>query len=172
MDELFLIAEIKAVHGSNGFVLIDSFSDFSNRFFSLKSVFLEIFGSKKEFFIESVLEVKNRIAIKLKGFDSGDDVQQFIGKKVYVNDEQSVKLSEDTFFIHDLIGSKVFQESVFVGTIIDVLVLPANDVLVVQNEKGKRILVPVIKNYIKDFVVELKRLELVPGCDLLYDDEN
>ncbi len=172
MDDLFLIAEIKAVHGSNGFVFIDSFSDFDNRFFELKSVIIEIFGSRKEFFIEGVQEVKNRITIKLKGFDSGEEVLQLIGKKVYVDNDHSVKLSKDTFFIHDLIGSKVFSESTSLGSIIDVLVLPANDVFVVQDEKGKRILIPAVKDFIKDFDVALKRLELVPGCDLLYDDEN
>jgi 16S rRNA processing protein RimM len=172
VDDLFLIAEIKAVHGSNGFVLIDSFSDFSERFFNLKSVFLEVFGSRKEFFIESVLDVRNRIAIKLKGFDSSEDVKQFIGKKVYVTDEQSVKPTKDTFFIHDLIGSMVFRESSEIGVIIDVLILPANDVLVVENTDKKRALIPVVKDYIKSFDAFSKRLELVPGCDLLYDDEN
>lgn len=172
MNDLFLIAEIKAVHGSNGFVFIDSFSDFSERFFELNSVFLEIFGSRKEFFIESVQEVKNRIAVKFKGFNSSDEVQQFIGLKIYVDNEHSVKLSKDSYFIHDLIGSKVFTESLFLGSIIDVLVLPANDVFVVQDEKGRRILIPAVKDFIKDFDAALRKLELVPGCDLLYDDEN
>ena len=105
MDELFLIAEIKAVHSSNGLVLIDSFSDFSERFFNLNSVFIELFGLKKEFVVENVIEVSGRIALKFKNFDTGDDVKILVGKMIFVEEKNSVKLSKDTYFVHDLIGS-------------------------------------------------------------------
>lgn len=171
MDDLFLIAEVKAIYGSNGFVLVDSFSDFYERFFKLNSVYVEIFGSVKKFFVESVKELDGSFAIKFKGFESSDDVQIFIGKKVYVEKKDAVKLSEDVFFIHDVIGSKVFKESKMIGVVEDVLVLPANDVYVVIDLNKKRILVPAVKSYIQHFNPDEKSLELVPDCDLLYDDE-
>lgn len=172
MDELFLIAEIKAVHGSNGFVLIDSFSDFSERFFKLNSVFLDLFGSKKEFFVENVIEVGGRIALKFKNFNSGEDVNFLIGKKIFVTEENSVKLSKDTYFVHDLIGSEVYRDSILLGFLVDVLAYPANDVYVIKKIDQKKILIPAIKDYILFFDPAKKRLELVPDCDLLYDDEN
>ena len=171
-DDLILIAEIKNVHGSNGFITIDSFSDFSNRFYELNSVFIEVFGSMKEFFVENVSEVSGRFALKLKGFNSDEDVKILIGKKIYVDKEHSIKLSDDTYFIHDLIGSEVFRDLKRVGIIKDVVLLPANDIYVVEDEKKNRLLIPAIKDYIKNFDANLKRLELVPGCDLFYDDED
>jgi 16S rRNA processing protein RimM len=172
VNELFLIAEIKAVHGSNGFVLIDSFSDFSERFFKLNSVFLDLFGSKKEFFVENVIEVGGRIALKFKNFNSGEDVNFLIGKKIFVNEENSVKLSKDTYFVHDLIGSEVYRDSIFLGYVEEVFAYPANDVYVIKKIDQKKILIPAIKDYILFFDPAKKRLELVPDCDLLYDDEN
>lgn len=172
MDDLFLIAEVKAIYGSNGFVLIDSFSDFYERFFRLNSVFVEVFGSVKKFFVENVKEVDGSFAIKFKGFDSGEDVQIFIGKKVYVEKKDAVKLSENVFFIHDVIGSKVYKESKLIGVVEDVLVLPANDVFVVIDHNKKRILIPAVGTYIESFNAEEKSLRLVSDCDLLYDDEN
>ncbi len=172
MDDLFLIAEIKAVHGSNGFVLIDSFSDFSERFFKLNSVFLEMFGSKKEFFVENVIEVGGRIALKFKNFNSGEDVNFLLGKKIFVSEKNSVKLSKDTYFVHDLIGSEVYRDSILLGFLVDVMAYPANDVYVINMIDHKKILIPAIKDFILSFDPVKKRLELVPDCDLLYDDEN
>ncbi len=172
MDDLFLIAEVKAIYGSNGFVLIDSFSDFYERFFQLNSVYVEVFGSVKKFFVEDVKELNGSFVIKFKGFDSSEDVQFFVGQKVYVEKKDVVKLSENVFFIHDVIGSKVYKESKLIGVVEDVLVLPANDVFVVIDQNKKRILVPAVENYIESFDADEKSLKLVSGCYLLYDDEN
>jgi 16S rRNA processing protein RimM len=172
VDDLFLVAEVRAVSGSSGFVLINSFSDFNERFFKLKCVVLEIFGSKKEFLVEKVARKGENFAIKFKGIDSLDDAQIFVGKKIYVKKNDAVELSENTFFIHDVIGSQVFMNSKLIGYVEDVLVLPANDVYVVKDAEQKRILIPAIKDFIKSFDPTLKKLELMPDCDLLYDDEN
>lgn len=172
MDDLFLIAEVKAVYGSNGFVLIDSFSDFYERFFQLNSVHMEVFGSVKKFFVEDVKELNGSFAIKFKGFDSSEDARIFVGKKVYVEKVDAVKLSENVFFIHDVIGSKVYKESKLIGVVEDVLVLPANDVYVVIDLNKRRILIPAVGTHVESFDAEEKSLKLVSDCDLLYDDEN
>jgi ribosomal 30S subunit maturation factor RimM len=48
----FLIGEIKAVFDDDGFVSIESFSDFYDRFIELEFVFVKIYGVIKKFFIE------------------------------------------------------------------------------------------------------------------------
>jgi len=172
VDDLFLIAEVKSVYGTEGFVIIDSFSDFSDRFLKLESVFIEFFGSSKELVVENVKTINGKYAIKFKGFDSKSSADLLIGKKIYVNNESVVKLSDDTYFIHDLIGSQVYKGSEFLGSLEDVLIMPANDVYLIKDLKGKKILVPAIKDYIKSFDPKTKKLDLIPDCDLLYDDEN
>ncbi len=172
MDEFFLIAEIKAVYGTDGFLLIDSFSDSSKRFFNLQKVFVEIFGSYRELIIENVSTIDNSIVLKFDGFNKSDELLSFVGKKIFVNKKNLIKLSDDTFFIHDLIGSKVFHGSEYLGCLEDVYLLPANDVYVVRDQKNKKILVPAVKDFIKSFDPIQKRLDLVAECDLLYDDEN
>jgi len=172
VDDLFLIAEVKAVYGAEGFVLIDSFSDFSDRFSKLEIVYIDFFGSSKKFVVEKIKTINGKYAIKFKGFDSKDSSDILIGKKIYVDNESAVKLSDDTFFIHDLIGSKVYKGMEFLGSLEDVLIMPANDVYLIKGLKGKKILVPAIKDYIKSFDPLTKKLELIPDCDLLYDDEN
>lgn len=172
MDDYFLIAEIKTVHSSNGFVLIDSFSDFTERFFKLNSVFIEVFGLKKEFFVENVIDVGGRIAIKFENFNSAEDVKILIGKKIFVDEKNSVKLAKDTFFVHDLIGSEVFRNSILIGHVEDVLAYPANDVYLIKDLYQRKIMIPAVKDFVKSFQTEKKKLELMDDCELLYDDEN
>ena len=172
MDDFFLIAEIKAVYGIKGYVLIESFSDFSERFYTLNSVYLELYSSRKEFFVENVTEVDGKLAIKFKGFDNNEDVKFLLGKKIYVDKEHSVKLSDDTYFIHDLIGCEVFQGSKLIGFLEDVMILASNDVYLMKDLDNRKFSVPAIKSYIKSFDPVNKKLELMLDCDLLYDDEN
>ncbi len=172
MDDFFLIAEIKGVHNSDGFVLIDSFSDFAERFFKLNSVFIDVFGLRKEFFVENVINVSGRIALKFKNFDSAEDVKILLGKKIFIDEKNSIKLAKDTYFVHDLIGSEVYRNSLLIGYIEDVLTYPANDVYLINDLNQKKIMIPAVKDFIKSFHPEKKRLELLDDCDLLYDDEN
>jgi 16S rRNA processing protein RimM len=172
VDELFLIAEIKKEYGSDGFVLIDSFSDFSERFFRLEFVFLEVYGSKKKFPVEKVISIGGRFAVKFKGFDSGESIRFLLGKKIYVDQAHSVKLAENNYFIHDLIGSQVLRKSSLIGRVEDVLILPANDVLVIRDSGGNEILIPMVKDFIVSFDPSAKKLILERDCDLLYNDEN
>ncbi len=171
MDQYFLIAEVKAVTGSQGYVLIESFSDFSERFFRLKRVYIDFFNNKKDFVVEDVKGFEGKVEIKFRGFDNQQDAKLLIGKKIYVVETDLVKLDKDTFFIHDLIGAEVFRNALLIGHVSDVYLLPANDVYVVTDLNNRKILVPAVKDYIHKIDPVKKRLDLVKDCDLLYDED-
>ena len=172
MDELFLIAEVKAVYNSQGYLSIISFTDFPNRFFKLKEVYIDVFGARKLLEVEAVKNVKENFVIKLKNFDSAEEAEIFVGKRIYVKPEHSIKLPDDTFFLHDLIGSKVYVNSKFFGSVVDVLNLPANDVYVIKDSEGKEIMFPALKKFIKNFNAGEKILELEVEEDFFIEDEN
>lgn len=172
MSDHFLIAEIKSAFGVNGFVVIDSFSDFKERFFDLKKVYIEIFGNKKQFIVHEAKQIDNKIVLKFAGFNSDSDVNFLLGKRIFVDEENLVRPDSDTFFIHDLVDSHVFRNDTKIGIVEDILVLPANDVIIVADNNSRRILIPAIKDYINSFDAKEKRLDLVNECELLYDDED
>ena len=172
MNDLFLIAEIKAIQGSSGYVLVRSFSDFSERFFRLKEVYIEFFGNYKKIVVEKVSIVNENIALKFKGFNSVDELRIFLNKKIFVDEKDSIQLDKDSFFIHDLVGSKAFRNNELLGSIEDVYLLPANDVYIIKTLDDRRILIPAVKDFVKEFDPIEKRLNLTDDCDLLYDDEN
>ena len=170
MKEYFLIAKIRSVYGRNGYVKVELFSDFPERFSELDNVFADFWGDKKILLIETVKYSGNSFAVKFKDFDDQRDAGVLIGRELFVEKENLVKLEDNNYFIHDLLGSKVFQHGEEIGEIIDVLTLPANDVIVIKRENEEELLIPIVLEYIDEIDPEKKRLVLNKELD--YDDED
>ncbi len=170
MNEFYLIAKIVSVYGNEGFVKILSYTDFPERFFDLNKVYLDFFDDKKEFVVEKVKHQKNSFLLKFRNFNSASESEILIGKEIFVDQMNLVKLPENYFYIHDLIGSQVYRNNVLLGVIKDVLKYPANDVYLIDN-LGEEILIPAAFEFIESFDPEKKILVLKPG-DALYDDED
>lgn len=172
MEEYFLVAKIVSAFGRDGFVKISSFTDFPERFFELKKVYLDFFGDKKEFLIEEVKNSKGSFSFKFRNFNSGEDTDVLIGKEVFVGKEELFKLPKDFYFIHDLVGSRVLRNNVEIGKISNVVSFPANDVYVIEDKQGKEILIPAVHDYIEKFNPSEGILILKPGEKLYEDDED
>ncbi len=169
MSEYFLIARIESDYGKEGFVKITSFSDFPERFFNLQKVYVEFFDDKKEFFVEKTKKVNDFIFLKFRNFDSQKDIQSLIGKEIFVDEQSLIALPEGYFFVHDLLGSKVYRNNLEFGVLADVLTLPANDVYVIKHG-SEELLVPAAFEFIEKFDPINKILVLKPG-DSFYDDD-
>lgn len=170
MKEYFLIAKIVSVFGKNGFVKIFSFSDFPDRFSGLKKVYIDFSGNKKLFNVESVTEKKGSLYIKFTNFSTPEEAGFLIGREVFVDENDVVKLPESSYFVHDLIGSKVMEDEQCLGVIEDVLVYPANDVYVIKTADGRELLIPAVKELISSFDPESKLMILKPGSSK-YDED-
>jgi 16S rRNA processing protein RimM len=170
--EYILIARIEQAYGKDGFVRIHSFSDFLERFFSLKKVYIDFWGDKKIFYVEDVKDVNGKIIIKFKNFDDPRDIQVLIDREVYVNEKDAVSLPENHFFVHDLIDSEVFVKKERIGVVSDVIKGKANDVIVISTDEKKEILVPFVLNFIEKFDAAGKKLILNISKDFLEDDED
>ncbi|MBT8386210.1 MAG: ribosome maturation factor RimM [Ignavibacteria bacterium] len=147
----YLIAKILSLIGKDGFVKVELYSGFSERFNRLRKVYIDFWGDKKFFTVESVKKFRNSFSMKFLNFDSQRDSQVLIGREVFVDDKDFLKLPGDHFFINDLIGSKVFKNDKLIGEITDVLKMPANDVMSIKGVKGNEILLPVVLEIIESF---------------------
>ena len=170
--DYFLIARIEQTFGKDGYVRIQSYSDFPERFFRLKKVYLDFWGDKKSFYIEDVKDVKGKIIIKFKKFDSLRDSQVLTDREVFVDEKDAVSLPENHFFVHDLIDSEVFVKKERIGVVSDVIKAKVNDVLVIMNDEKKEILVPLVLNFIEKFDVAKKKLILNIAKYFLEEDED
>ncbi len=170
MKDFFLIARVISLFGKDGYVKVESFSDFPERFFELNVVYIDFWGEKKKFVVQDVKQLKNAFALKFKNFDDERSSGLLIGRDIFVLNDNSILLDEDTFFVHDLIGSKVLREDELLGVITDVISPPANDVLIIETENKDELLIPFVLDFIEYFDPEKKILVLKK--DAGYYDED
>ena len=84
-----------------------------------------------------------------------NDVEMFRKKSLYVTRENAVKLKKNEYFIADLIGLKMISdEGEDLGELTDVLQTGANDVYVISKEGADDILLPAIKDCVKQVDIE------------------
>jgi 16S rRNA processing protein RimM len=170
--DFFLIAEVKVVVDTSGYVSVLPFSDFPEQFGRLKKVYIDVFGAKRIFFVEDVFLNGKHVSMKFKNIDSEKDAKYLVGAQIYIDKASAAKLDENTFYIHDLINCKVVFHNEFFGTLVDVMRLPANDVYVIQHKDGKEILIPAVSEFIDSFNDELKELKLKNACEIFLNDED
>ncbi len=171
MSEYYLIAKIFSA-SDEGFVNITLYTDFPEHLYELKKVYIDFFDKKKEFKIDKVKSSGNRYQIKFTNFYHKSDTEILLGKEIFIEKKDLVKLPDNQFFIHDIIGSIVLKNNVEIGKVTDVLSLPANDVYVIKDNSGNEILIPAVTEYVIDFDPVKRVMQLKPDKDLYDTDED
>lgn len=145
------VGVITQTHGIRGEVKVFPTTDDVNRFKKLKEVTLANEKERLTMTIESVKFFKQYVILKFDGYDSINDIEKYKGAKLLVSREKAVKLQKDEYFIADLIGLRVVtEEGEDFGVLKDVLETGANDVYIVEMTDGKEVLLPAIKDCIRD----------------------
>lgn len=166
MEDMLQVGVITQTHGIRGEVKVFPTTDDAARFKKLKKVTLDNGKERRELEIASVKFFKNLVILKFKGIDNINDVEKYKKAPLYVTREDAVPLGENEYFIADLIGLKVVSdEGENLGVLDDVLQTGANDVYVVKCDNGEEILVPAIKDCVKNVDIEGNEitLHLLPG---------
>ena len=166
MENLLQVGAITSTHGIRGEVKVFPTTDDVNRFKKLKEVVLDTGKEQITLQIQGVKFFKQFVILKFKGIDNINDIEKYKGKSLFVTRENAVKLEKDEYFIADILGSTVEDEDGnILGTLKDVIVTGANDVYVVENEVGKELLFPAIKECVLNVDVEQSKItvHIMPG---------
>lgn len=156
MEDLLQVGVITTTHGVRGEVKVFPTTDDSARFKELKKVLLDTGKGTLELEIAGVKFFKNLVILKFKGIDDINEMEKYKKCGLYVAREDAVALDENEYFIADLIGLKVWSdEDEELGELTDVLQTGANDVYVVRQEDGEELLLPAIRECVKE--VDLKK---------------
>ena len=166
MEQRFQVGVITSTHGVRGEVKVFPTTDDASRFKKLKQVILDTGKEDIELEITSVKFFKNMVILKFKGIDDMDTANKYRQKSLYVTRENAVKLAKNEYFIADLIGLKVTSdEGEDLGVLEDVLQTGANDVYVIKPDGEDEILLPAIKECVKEVDIEAGSMvvHLLPG---------
>ena len=166
MEELLQVGVITSPHGVRGEAKVFPTTDDKERFRDLKEVLLRGKKGDQLLHIVSVKFLKNMAILKFREFTTPEEIDGIRQAGLFVTREQAVPLEEDEYFIADLIGIEVYtDDGEAFGTISDVLSTGANDVYVVDSPTHGQVLLPAIKDCVRQIDVKSRRKEihLMPG---------
>lgn len=155
MEDLLQVGVITTTHGIRGEVKVYPTTDDAHRFDYLERVLLDTGKELCELEIERVKYFKQFVILKFRDVDNINDIEPYKGKSLYVTRDFAVPLEENEYYIADLIDMEVYlEDGSFFGTLKDVMETGANDVYVIHTAEKKEVLVPAIKDCIKEVDVE------------------
>lgn len=161
MDEILKVGVITTTHGVRGEVKVFPTTDDSNRFKKLKEVLVDTGREKIPMEIEGVKFFKQMVILKFRGLDTLDDAAKYRRAELYVTRENAVRLDKDEYFIADLIGVEVYDESDRrIGDLEDVMQTGANDVYVIRMTDGRELLLPAVRQCILEVDVRQGRMKV------------
>ena len=164
-----IIGEILKPQGLKGLVKVKSLTDDVSRFSLLSSVFVD----KKSCAIEEVTFGNGTVFIKFSGVDDRNAAEALRGKLLTIDRADAIALDEDSYFVIDLIGCCVLDESgKNLGIITSIDGYGAADVITCIDPQKKEFRFPYLQHVVREvdiakkiFCVFKKQLEEVAVFD-------
>ena len=157
MQKRLEVGQIVNTFGIKGEVKVTPFTNDMKRFDDLKKVYVTSRKDSKLYKVESVRYHKNMVLLKLEGINNPEDAEMLKNSYLEIDRKDAIPLEEGTYFIADLIGLEVYSdEGNLLGKVEDIYNTGSNDIYVVKDELGKQILLPGIKEVIKEVKLDEK----------------
>lgn len=155
---MYVVGQVLKPQGIKGEIKVKYISPDPKRFKTLKKIFV-----KKEklesYLIESVRISDKFVFLKLFGINNREDSESLRGCDLLIEKENLVKLLPNEYFVHDLIGCQIVTEDeIILGEVIDISQISSNDIYVVKDGKGNELLIPAIREVIKQVDIANKRI--------------
>lgn len=166
MPDLCMIGVIASAHGIRGAVFVHPFSDIPGRFERLETVLLGSSESEtREYHIAEATDRSGRILLQFTECNDRSTAESLRGLYLYIPEDQMETPPQGRYFVHDLIGCGVeTANGEKRGVVFDVMLLPANDVYVVEYQ-GREVLIPAVPAFVREVNIGERRItvEPIPG---------
>ena len=151
MEEFFQVGVITSTHGIKGEVKVFPTTDDVKRFEKLKQVILNTGKEHLTLEIQRVKFFNKFVILKFKDIDDINDATQYRRCPLLVPRAEALPLDEGEYYVADLIGLSVFTEDgKKFGRLTDVMATGANDVYVVDSPEHGEVLLPAIRQCIRE----------------------
>lgn len=154
----FAVGRIVGVHGLKGEVKVESHSDYPDRFAAGATLAL---GDELEpLTVRASRPHKGHVLVTFVEIADRTDAETLRGEWLFVPEHAAADLGEDTYWVHEIVGLRVFTEAGEpLGRVVDVLHTGANDVYIVQRKEGKAdLLLPAIDAVVRSVDVAARRM--------------
>lgn len=170
-EKWFNVGKIVNTHGIRGEVRVISQTDFAEeRYEPGNTLYIFKEGSNEpiKVVVDSHRVHKNFDLLTFEGKHSIQEVEQFKGSLLKIDEDQLSELNEGEYYFHEIIGCQMYtDQGEEIGTIREILATGANDVWIVKRKVGKDLLVPYIEDIVKEIDIEEKKVIITPMEGLL-----
>ena len=162
MTKYISVGKILNFHGIKGEAKVGFTKNQEDFFCSLNKVFVKIDHDYKPLNIESIRLHKNCALVKFDGINSINELMEYKGAFLYVEEETiRENLEEDEFLIDELVSLEVFdQNNKKVGFVVGVSNNGASDLLSVKTNSKKIVLIPFVKAIVTDVSIKDRKITI------------
>lgn len=159
------IGKVVALFGIRGELKVLLLTDIPNRFAGLGAVYAGPDHTRR--LIQSVRPYKGEmIVLKLEGIDDANTAESLRDQNLAIPVSELAQLPPDSYYQHDILGLMVITlDGQKLGSIVDIIVTGSNDVYVIKVPDGSQVLIPAIKDVIKqvDLIRRTMSIDPLPG---------
>ncbi len=157
-----VIARIVKARGIRGEVACDLATDFPERFQHIADATVVMpNGARLSLRLENHWFHQNRVILKFAGTDTMTDAQRLVGGVLVISESDAWELEEDEFYEYDLIGIEALTiDGKRIGQVTKLLRTSGNDLLVIEGENQREILIPFVDEICKEVDVEARRITI------------
>lgn len=168
VETLIAVGRIVRPHGICGEVKVASLSDWPELFEQYRSLYIEKEGGEGKWIgVERGRTRGNQIILKLSGINNRNGAESLRGALLKVGRDDCLPIPEDTYYVFDIVGLSVrTTQGEIIGSVVDVLKMPAQDLYVVDNGE-KEVLIPAVKAFIKKVDIQEGQIVIEPIEGLL-----
>lgn len=166
----YQIGKIVNTHGIKGEVRVQSITDFpEQRFEPGATVFAFQAGhDPRQMTIKTHRRHKQFDLISFEGLDDINAVEFLKGADLKVSEEQQEELDNGEYYYHDIIGLDVVDlDDQYIGKVKEIMEPGANDVWIIDRKGKSDLLIPAIKDVVKNIDLDNQRIviEMLDGLD-------
>ncbi len=159
--DFLTVGLIERAWGLKGHLKARVLASSPSRFLDLQHV--SILGQRYQ--IEEARTAGAHVFLKLAGLDGPEDVEQLRGAEIEIPRDEAAPLPPGAYYQYQMVGLEaITEEGASLGSVVEVMETPANDIYVVRGELGE-ILVPAIEDVVLDIDLEAGTLRVaaLPG---------
>lgn len=155
------VAKVRKAHGVKGQIRIISYSGSFDHLKLVKEVRVSTKSSIRPFLVESFTPIGNDYLIKLEGINNPEEVKNFSAADILIPRKFLLPCKSDEYYLKDLIGCNVLLKGSICGEVVSVITNAPKDLLELLKPDGKKVLIPMTKEFVGKINLAKKEIELL-----------
>lgn len=156
--DMLEVGKIINTHGLRGEVKIVTWTDAPDDFENLEYVIAHTPAGDVHLDLKGVKYQKNNIIASFSQIPSIEEAEKYKNAVLLAPREALGSLPENVYYIADLIGCAVYDETGEIGVLADVFSTGANDIYDIKRNGKKNLLVPIIDGVVQSVDIAAKKI--------------